>query len=151
MRRGVLPPLGTFIKSFLVPPQESPSKSSTPSLDPVWPPIVQGGGINPALIRKDMNTLIIPLLATLSFQSALALVAAPGTVRIQIDMDMSERLALMEPVKTEVQKAQIKVFAGTELKQSGFIALRTRGQTSLRQFFRKNMTIECLVSHTWTG
>lgn len=73
-----------------------------------------------------------------------AMVAAPNTYRIEIQMSQSERELIKSKKKKEIQRAEMLIYKEGVLKQTLPISLSTRGMTSLSKFSRKNFNIHSL-------
>lgn len=91
----------------------------------------------PILLGLALSTLM-----SMSPQMLLAKVNAVGTSRVEITMTAEERKSLLNPVKTEVNNAEMVIIKeGNEVSKIN-VALNTRGQTSLKKFSRKNLAVK---------
>ncbi|MBC7420063.1 MAG: CotH kinase family protein [Bdellovibrio sp.] len=70
---------------------------------------------------------------------AQAMVNGKGTLRIDIQMPEQEQKDLLRSERTDVPAAQAKIYKDGELTQETEINLHSRGQSSLKEYDRKNM------------
>lgn len=95
--------------------------------------------------------IVLTSMALTTGAMAHAFVNGPNTNRVEIDMSPDERESLFRSSKTKVPQAAIRLFESGILSQENEIALSTRGQTSLKKYPRKNLSINVLKDSTGRG
>jgi len=97
-------------------------------------------------IHKFANIVVLSSIAMTS-SLAQALVDNKGTKRIEIDMPKAELSQILSATKAEVSDANIQIFKDGELVRSAKVEIQNRGQTSLKKFSRKNLSVKVDKDH----
>ncbi len=101
----------------------------------------------PIVMKKQNLNKSVLLSATLILAASLsaeAMVTGKGTVRIEIQMSAEEKENLKKPERTDVPSAKVKIYEDGKLKEKVDIKLHSRGQSSLKEFARKNMEVKSI-------
>ena len=92
-------------------------------------------------IHKFTNIVVLSSIAITS-SIAQALVEDKGTRRIEINMPHSQLSQILSSQRAEVADANILIFKDGELVRRAKIEVQNRGQTSLKEFSRKNLSVK---------
>lgn len=89
------------------------------------------------------NLVLLSLIAT-AVNPVWADVSGPNTYRVEITMTEAQRESLKSKDKTEVAQANVKVYSHGQITDEEKVSVSSRGQSSLRKFARKNLSVKAL-------
>jgi len=87
------------------------------------------------------NIMVMSSIA-ISAQMAQALISDKGSNRVEIQMSNVDLNHILSSEKSESDEATVRIFKDGQLVQEARIGVQNRGQTSLREFARKNLSIK---------